>query len=249
VAASLKLWERPRWGELVASGALAQQKPIKDQLVGAWTLLLDDGVKPDGTQVPIFGPNPAGTLIFTSNGRYSLQIMRVVNRAPFVSNNRETGTADENKAVAQGTISHFGTYTVDDAGKTINFRIEGSSFPNWENTSRAHGRSADVQESDLVDTRARFHPHRVGVETSEMIARAATRNGRREKPDMDRASRYVITREDNVVHVDFDRDTRPPKPTFPGAGALRAESSNSAPATFYRPPLLDEAVHRKAAQG
>ena len=52
-------------GVLVASGALAQQKPIKDQLVGAWTLLLDDGVKADGTQIPIFGPNPVGSLIFT----------------------------------------------------------------------------------------------------------------------------------------------------------------------------------------
>jgi hypothetical protein len=56
-------------GVLVASGALAQQKPSKDQLVRAWTLLLDDGVKPDRTQTPVFGPNPVGTLIFTSNGR------------------------------------------------------------------------------------------------------------------------------------------------------------------------------------
>lgn len=121
---------------LVGSGAVAQQKAIKDQLVGAWTLLLADGVRPDGTQVPNFGPNPIGALIFTPNGRYSLQIMRAVNRAPFGSNNRDTGTADENKAVAQGTISHFGTYTVDEAGKTIDFRIEGSSFPNWENTDQ-----------------------------------------------------------------------------------------------------------------
>src|ERR1700733_6068826 len=120
----------------VGSSAVAQQKPIKDQLVGAWTLLLDDGVTPDGTRVPTFGPNPVGTLIFTPNGRYSLQIMRVVNRAPFASNNRDSGTADENKSVAQGTLSHFGTYTVDEAGKTINFRIQGSSFPNWENTSQ-----------------------------------------------------------------------------------------------------------------
>jgi hypothetical protein len=52
-------------GVLVASGALARQKSIKDQLVVAWTLLLDDGVKPDGTQVPVFGPNPVGTLLFT----------------------------------------------------------------------------------------------------------------------------------------------------------------------------------------
>jgi hypothetical protein len=121
---------------VVGSGAVAQQKPIKDQLVGAWTLLLDDGVTPDGTRVPNFGPNPAGTLMFTPNGRYSLQIMRVINRGPFASNNRDTGTADENKAVSQGTISHFGTYSVDEAGKAITFHVEGSSFPNWENTDQ-----------------------------------------------------------------------------------------------------------------
>jgi len=119
---------------LIGSGAVAQQKPIKDQLVGAWTLLLDDGINPDGTHVPTFGPNPAGTLIFTPNGRYSLQIMRVISRGPFASNNRDAGTPEENKAVSQGTISHFGTYTVDEGGKTVSFHVEGSSFPNWEHT-------------------------------------------------------------------------------------------------------------------
>jgi len=121
---------------VAGSAAVAQQKPISDQLVGAWTLLLDDGVRPDGSHAPTFGPNPIGTLIFTPNWRYSLQIMRAINRGPFASNDRDAGTADENKAVSQGTISHFGTYTVDEASKTINFRIEGSSFPNWENTTQ-----------------------------------------------------------------------------------------------------------------
>jgi hypothetical protein len=107
---------------LIGSGAVAQQKPIKDQLVGAWTLLLDDAINPDGTHIPTFGPNPARTLIFTPNGRY------------FASNNRDAGTAEENKAVSQGTISHFGTYTVDEGGKTLSFHVEGSSFPNRENT-------------------------------------------------------------------------------------------------------------------
>jgi hypothetical protein len=34
-------------------------------------------------------------------------------------------------------------------------------------------------------------------------------------------SRYVIGRQDNIVVVDF-RQTNPPAPHFPGAGALRA---------------------------
>jgi hypothetical protein len=32
---------------------------------------------------------------------------------------------------------------------------------------------------------------------------------------------HIIARERNVVLVDFDRDPDPPKPKFPGAGALR----------------------------
>jgi hypothetical protein len=64
---------------------------------------------------------------------------------------------------------------------------------------------------------------------------------------MDRASRYVIAREDNVVHVDFDRDSRPPRPPFPGAAALRAGSSSSAQASFDYLPVVDQAVRRKVA--
>ena len=48
----------------------AQQpaKPLKDQVVGTYTLLVDDGVKADGTHVPNFGPNPDGLLILTADG-------------------------------------------------------------------------------------------------------------------------------------------------------------------------------------
>lgn len=133
---------------LSPAGALAQQqqrqqppapaqaqRPMKDLLAGAWTLLLDDGKKADGTEMPLFGPNPIGSLIFTPNGRFSFEVMRTINRAPFKSNNRDTGTPDENKASVQGTLSFFGTYTVDEAGKAINVRIEASSFPNQDGTS------------------------------------------------------------------------------------------------------------------
>src|SRR5579859_2294084 len=118
---------------LLPASAVAQQKSMKDMLVGAWTVLLSDSVKDDGTHVATYGPNPEGSLIFTPNGHYSLQIIRY-GRPAFASKNRMAGTADENKAAVQGMISHFGTYSVDEAAKAITFRIEASSFPNWDAT-------------------------------------------------------------------------------------------------------------------
>jgi hypothetical protein len=46
------------------------------------------------------------------------------------------GTPDENKASVQGTISHFGTYSVNEADKTITFRIETSTYPNFNGTEQ-----------------------------------------------------------------------------------------------------------------
>ena len=123
-------------GLAVLPGAsVAQQKSMKDQLVGTWMLLVTDYVKADGTHVPGFGPNPSGSVIFSPDGHYSLQIMRA-SLPKFASNNREKGTADENKAVAGGIITHFGTYSVNEADKSLNFRIESSSFPNWSDTQQ-----------------------------------------------------------------------------------------------------------------
>jgi hypothetical protein len=118
---------------VVPGAAVAQQKSMKDQMVGTWTLLLHDYVKADGTHVPGFGPNPTGSVTFTPDGHYSLQIMRA-GLPKFASGNRDKGTADENKAVVGGIITHFGTYSVNEADKSFNFRIESSSFPNWSGT-------------------------------------------------------------------------------------------------------------------
>src|SRR5260370_11685769 len=101
---------------MVPGGAGAQQKSIKDLVVGAWTLLLADNIKDDGTHVPGYGPNPEGSLIFTADGHYSLQIIRY-GRPAFASKDRQGGTAAENKAAGHGVISQFGTYNVDEARK------------------------------------------------------------------------------------------------------------------------------------
>ena len=118
---------------LLLGDAIAQQKSLKDQLVGTWTFVSSTGKLADGS--PTWGTNPKGSLILTENGRFSVQIMRN-DRPKFASNNRMKGTPEEIKATVEGTISYFGTYEVDEAGKTLTYKIEGASFPNWNGTDQ-----------------------------------------------------------------------------------------------------------------
>jgi hypothetical protein len=115
--------------------SIAQQKSTKDMLTGAWTLLLSDAVKADGTHVPQFGPNPSGILIFSPDGHYAAAFTRA-NLPKLAANDREKPTADEMKAIMLGALSHFGTFAVNDADKSLTFRIEASSYPNWNGTQQ-----------------------------------------------------------------------------------------------------------------
>lgn len=111
----------------------APPKPMKEAIVGSWSLLVDDAVKADGTHAPNFGPNPEGLVMFGSDGHFSLIVMRS-GRAKFASNNRTGGTADENKATVTGSNAFFGTYTVDEPTKTLTFHVEGATYPNLAGT-------------------------------------------------------------------------------------------------------------------
>jgi hypothetical protein len=41
------------------------------------------------------------------------------------------GTAEENKAVVQGSNAHFGRYAINEADHTLILNIERSTYPNW----------------------------------------------------------------------------------------------------------------------
>lgn len=115
--------------------AYAQQPTMKDRIVGTWIYVSVDNVGADGSRVPMYGPNPSGVAMFDGNGRYMLLTARR-GQSRFASNNRLQGTADENKAVVHDNIAHFGRYTVNEADGTITFRIETSTFPNWNGTEQ-----------------------------------------------------------------------------------------------------------------
>ena len=85
--------------------------------------------------VPAFGDKPRGTLVLGADGRYALVVGRAT-MPKIASGSRTSGTAAENKTVVDGSIAHYGRYTIDDGGKTITFHVEMSTFPNWDGTSQ-----------------------------------------------------------------------------------------------------------------
>ena len=106
--------------------ATAQQAALKDQLVGTWTMV---------STTSRFGANAKGQMILLPNGRYSFMISRA-DLPKFAANNVNQGTAEENAAVVKGAIANFGTWSVDEATKTLTTNVEASTYPNLNGGSQ-----------------------------------------------------------------------------------------------------------------
>lgn len=98
----------------VGSPALAQQKPIREQLIGTWKFSSSIDVRKNGRKVNRWGANPNGIFIFDASGHYAQMIMR-----------------SDTRAFGAKTVASFGTYTVNEASKTIITHMEGSSIPSF----------------------------------------------------------------------------------------------------------------------
>jgi len=125
------------------SDAVAQQKSLKDQLVGTWTVSSWEQVGPGSKR---FAVNSKGVNVFNPDGQFFIMFVRP--RLPKIaSNNLSTPTPEEAKALVAviayipdtpdeakvldgGVIAYYGTYTVSEADKTIILHVEASSFPN-----------------------------------------------------------------------------------------------------------------------
>ena len=61
---------------LFASNTVAQQKSLKEQLLGAWSLVSIEFVRPDGSRSSTLGANPHGVAFFDAGGHYIISVMR-----------------------------------------------------------------------------------------------------------------------------------------------------------------------------
>jgi Lipocalin-like domain len=135
---------------LTGSQASAQQKSLREQIVGTWNFVVAEVTAPDGKKSFPFGEMPRGMLIFTADGQFS-QIHAASDLPKIASNNRLTGTADENADIMRRSIWLFGTYDVNEEKKTVTFKIVSASFPNWQ--GEAQERSIDkLTAAEFINT-------------------------------------------------------------------------------------------------
>jgi len=137
------------WSGNSAVWAKEKAGTLAKQIQGSWTLV-SVYVEQDGKKIEPFGSKPRGSMILTPDGRFSIILMSA-SLPKFASNNRMKGTAEENQAVVQGSIAHYGKYAVaSEKEHTVILSNEGSTFPNWDRED--HKRIMTVKGDELTLT-------------------------------------------------------------------------------------------------
>jgi hypothetical protein len=113
---------------LLPGGGIAQQNRLKDQVSGVWTLISDEHTSPEGAIQQPLGRNPKGILILDSGGRYAMVLFK--SDRPRL----RSRTPQELLAATKDSIAQFGTWSVDEAERTLTWHREGALIPNFEGT-------------------------------------------------------------------------------------------------------------------
>ena len=120
-------------GALAVSNAIAQEKSLKEQLVGTWIYVSSTTTRADGSKTE--NPNLKAIVIYTSDGHFAFVSVRA--DLPKLANpDRTLATAEEAKAVVAGSIAYFGTYSINEEDKVIIPKVEGSTLANMIGTDQ-----------------------------------------------------------------------------------------------------------------
>ncbi len=186
----------------VPTGAASAQGA--KELLGAWTIV-SITVEGDGKKSEPFGPNPGGTQTYDSNGRFASMALRS-DLPKIASNNRGTATLEESQKIVHGSMAYYGSYTINEAEKSITMQMEGATFPNWVGTThkRLFAISGDTALSDCcAATPAPFRlmqfPAVIASQVSNVELRTASINDEYPRYEIDflfsrRFQRYAVCR-------------------------------------------------------
>ena len=103
----------------VASEATAQQKSLKEAIVGPWVITSVFDEYQNGEKRDNWGGPVRGQLTFGRTGRFSTII---------IGPSDTTMKTDDPRKPDALIVAYYGSYTVDEAGKKINGKTEGASY-------------------------------------------------------------------------------------------------------------------------
>ena len=133
--------------------ATAQQKTLKEQLVGSWVLVSSETTPPSGAKRQDFGANPKGILILDAGGQYAV-VQGQTNRPKFKDTKdlRLGATDAEFAAATRSFAANFGTWSVNEADKTLLRKYEIALIPNNDGLESKASVSLTGDELKLVTT-------------------------------------------------------------------------------------------------
>jgi len=114
---------------LLPTNTVAQQKTLKEQLAGTWILVSYDSIGADGSKRPIFSAKPEGTLMLDGTGHYATVLVNPERPKKWSGNSRDQVNTEDLASAARGLVAQFGTWSVDETGKTLTRKIVGALNP------------------------------------------------------------------------------------------------------------------------
>ena len=148
---------------LAALPVAAQQKSLKEQVIGTWNIVSVEEVYPDGRKETPWGPNMKGAVSFDPQGKVLLMIIGADLPTP-------SGKPQE---AARQVVAYFGTYSVDEGAKTITYTAERATIPAFDGLARKA--TVTVTGDELMQSSApvsgpqgTFTPHLV-MRPSEIV--------------------------------------------------------------------------------
>ena len=135
----------------------AAEQTLRQQLVGTWIMTSCDVKTP-------WCPNGNGSLALTGSGRYTLVIF-ARDRPKLTGANpidRASVSADQYKGIGQGTVAQFGTWSVNEADKTLTQHVENSFFGGGQAGEFKFCVSLNGDELKLVSSSGNNDPRDLG---------------------------------------------------------------------------------------
>jgi Lipocalin-like domain len=133
-------------------------------VVGTWQLVSCKSEAADGTVRDLYGPKPAGQLIYDAHGHMSVHLLKPDLPMCGTLDRRQCANTAA-RAAFDNYFGYWGSYKLDTASGTVTHYIEGASVPDWVNTTQV--RRFAVQGGRLTLTTSRTKV--AGIDTVQTL--------------------------------------------------------------------------------